>query len=207
MACTYCDTAYAREEKPAMGRAETNPGSGEFTEFTNPINAREVVSLCQESGAGVTAITGGEPLVQADFLALLVRELKTNGHRTYLETNGTLHKELSTVIDATDVIAMDIKLPSAGGEELWDAHKQFLEIAKATEVFVKAVVSADTPRDEISRCAEIIAGINPAIPLVIQPMSGEIFSGNSLIRLQEVAQVKLNDVRVIPQCHKALGLL
>ena len=207
LSCTYCDTAYARKDNPISARIETSPGRGIFTELTNPISVDSIITACRKSGAGVAAITGGEPLMQPHFLKPLMRELKASGLRTYLETNGTLHEELSPVIDVTDVVAMDIKLPSAGGEELWNAHKRFLAIARTTEVFVKAVVSTDTPDEEVRKCAELISSVDPAIVLVIQPMSGKKFTGNSLMKLQEAALDKLEDVRVIPQCHKVLGLL
>lgn len=207
LSCTYCDTAYARKDDPIVARMETSPGNEVFTEIANPISANGIIAVCQNSGARVAAITGGEPLVQIDFLKSLMRELKSSGLRTYLETNGTLHEELSAVVDLTDVIAMDIKLPSSSGEEHWDDHKRFLEVARATEVFVKAVVSTDTSVDEVRQCAELIASVDPAITLVIQPMSGERFTGISLIKMQKAALDMLEDVRVIPQCHKALGLL
>jgi organic radical activating enzyme len=74
-------------------------------------------------------------------------------------------------------------------------------------VFVKAVVSGDTTEAEIGRCAGMIADVDPSIPLVIQPVTSEqAVSPRLLMKLQEVALDRLDDVRVIPQCHKVMGL-
>ncbi len=172
------------------------------------MTVEQVTGYCREFERNVVTVTGGEPLVQADFVELLLEELKAAGLLTHLETNGTLFRELAGVVRLVDVVAMDMKLPSvAGGDECWDEHERFLEIASATEVFVKVVVSASTTEDEIRRCADLIAFADRYIPLVIQPVTGaESPSGELLLRLQDAASEKLADARVIPQCHRALGL-
>ena len=209
LSCDYCDTASSREPRPSVGRVEHQPGSGRFEEFANPIAVDDVVSLCGTLGASVVSLTGGEPLAQPDFLAALAPALKLSGFTVYLETNGTLHEELARVISFIDVVAMDIKLPGASGQlDLWEAHWAFLRVARETEVFVKVVVDNETSDKEIRRCSELIAGVSARTPLVIQPVSGERSpSGHALMRMQSLALETLRDVRVIPQCHKALELL
>jgi organic radical activating enzyme len=64
---------------------------------------------------GAVSLTGGEPLIYADFIKILAAGLKASGKTIYLETNGILHENLKEVIDLTDVIAMDFKLPSSTG--------------------------------------------------------------------------------------------
>ncbi|MCL5105023.1 MAG: 7-carboxy-7-deazaguanine synthase QueE [Armatimonadetes bacterium] len=208
LACGYCDTAYARAERPDRCHVEESPGSGRFAELSNPVGVEMVVTTCRRLGSEVVALTGGEPLAQPDFLAAVMRDLQKCGLNTYLETNGTLYKELLSVIQYASVIAMDIKLPSASGiDGIWDAHASFLEVASCTDVFVKTVVSVETTTEEICTCAELIADVDPLIPLVIQPVTGPIpVPGDLLMRLQASAYEMLEDVRVIPQCHKVLGL-
>ncbi len=214
LACDYCDTPWAREENPPDCTVEPVPGSGKTVCVPNPMAAEQVVSCCRQLGREVVSLTGGEPLAQVDFLAGIMESLEAEGLRTYLETNGTLYRQLSSVVRWADVIAMDIKLPSAAGDgDLWSEHSRFLEIASAAGVFVKVVVSAATTEAEIRRCADLIAPIDPRIPLVIQPVSrrsGSEAGGEApaalLMKLQDVASEKLADVRVVPQCHKVLGL-
>jgi len=208
LGCDYCDTPAAREPNPATCQIELAPGSGEIVLFENPMTAETVAGYCRELERNVVTITGGEPLVQGDFVEFLLEELKGSGLVTHLETNGTMFRELAGVIRLVDVVAMDMKVASAAGDgELWDEHSRFLEIASGTEVFVKVVVSAGTTEDEIRRCSDLIAYVDRHIPLVIQPVTGaDSPTGEHLLRLQDAASEKLADARVIPQCHKALGL-
>ena len=205
--CAYCDTPAAREPKPARCRVEKVAASGAFEHLSNSLAVDQIVSFCRDHGPRAVALTGGEPLLQADFLASLMRRLRQDGFRTYLETNGTLHEALPAVVGCADVVAMDVKLPSATGQsERWDAHARFLETSSGTEAFVKTVVTHDTPEAEIIRCADMIAEVDERVPLVIQPVSGPGVPGDLLMSLQQVASDRLADVRVIPQCHKLLGL-
>jgi 7-carboxy-7-deazaguanine synthase len=204
LACDYCDTPAAREQQPSICLVESTPP----TKIANPMSVEQVISCCRELGREVISITGGEPLLQVGFLSMLMAELKNAGFTNHLETNGTLYRELASVVRWTDVVAMDMKLPSTAGDGArWDDHSQFLEIASGTDVFVKVVASASTTEDEILRCCEIIAPVDRHIALVIQPVScGEAVPGELLMRLQDAASTVLADVRVIPQCHKMLGL-
>ncbi len=206
--CNYCDTTAARKPNPPTCAIELVAGSNSITHVDNPISAAQVANYCRELQRNVVTITGGEPLVQADFLEALLGELKAAGLLVHLETNGTMFRELGGVIGRVDVVAMDMKLSSAAGcGELWDEHSRFLEIASGAEVFVKVVVSADTSLDEIRRCGNIISFIDRHIPLVIQPVTGANSpTGELLLKLQDAASEILADARVIPQCHKALGL-
>ncbi|MHB9037938.1 MAG: 7-carboxy-7-deazaguanine synthase QueE [Armatimonadota bacterium] len=207
LSCDYCDTTWAQLDRPAIARAELHPGEEQFEELRNPIDVATALSICRRLASEVVALTGGEPLLQADFLTELMPRIRQAGFMTYLETNGTLSDELARVIDFTDITAMDIKMPSASGlGDLWDLHAQFLQIASQSKVFVKAVVAPDTPDDEMRHCARIIADADRTIPLVIQPMSKREFRASSLMRLQGIAAESLDDVRVIPQCHKLLEI-
>jgi len=83
------------------------------------------------------SLTGGEPLLQIDFLKELVEQLKKDGKIVYLETNGSLYQNLTRVIDNIDIIAMDFKLSSSTGmKDFWFEHREFLKVAKTREVFV-----------------------------------------------------------------------
>lgn len=76
------------------------------------------------------AITGGEPLCQAEFLLDFLPGLRQNGCRIYLETNGILYEELQDLMPYIDIVAMDFKLPSSTGlRAFWREHEEFLRIA------------------------------------------------------------------------------
>ena len=90
---------------------------------------------------------------------------------------------------------------------MWDDHERFLRIASDTQVFVKAVVNNETTVEEIERCCNVVAAVDRRIPLVIQPVTGAAIEGRKLMALQRRALERLEDVRVIPQVHKVLGIM
>ncbi len=60
---------------------------------------------------GVT-VTGGEPLLQAEFVADLFRALKNHGIHTCLDTNGFakhITSEIKRLLSYTDLVLLDIK--------------------------------------------------------------------------------------------------
>ncbi len=73
----------------------------------------------EESGGGVTA-SGGEPLVQADFVAELFKKLHDEGVHTCLDTTGFASAEaLGKVLPHTDLVLFDLKhMDSAKHQEV-----------------------------------------------------------------------------------------
>lgn len=196
MKCRYCDT----------------PGLDEG--IATPIEEiqRDVTHLAQQTSIRSVSLTGGEPLLHVAFLKRFMPWLKQQGLETYLETNGTFPSQLQEVLAWTDIIAMDIKPPSATHDRpYWKEHREFLEIGKAKDLFVKIVVTRDTQEDEIQCAIELIASMDPAIPLVLQPVTpyGDVTESVSLEQLlawSAQAARRLRDVRVIPQVHKLMGI-
>lgn len=63
----------------------------------------------ENSGGGIT-VSGGEALVQADFVAEFFRQCKNEGIHTALDTSGFAPwKSLKKVIDYTDLVLFDLK--------------------------------------------------------------------------------------------------
>jgi 7-carboxy-7-deazaguanine synthase len=162
------------------------------------------------------AITGGEPLMQAEFLGALLPLLRAHGPRVLLETNGTRADALRALRGRVDIVSMDFKLRSATGRATpVAAHTRFLReaVRQGAEVYVKAVVSSATTPPEVARAARLIARASRNVPLVLQPATATGKRGprppgpDAMLRLQEAALKALPDVRVIPQTHKMTGQL
>ncbi len=209
--CRYCDTPAARGPAPAVWRIEREPGARAFEERPNPASASELAdALAAWPARDAATFTGGEPLLQPDFLAAATELLRSQGRSIHLETNGVLVEELRRVIDIVDVVAMDIKLSSATGEpNRFEANRAFLETAAAREAFVKLVVAARTPETEAAAAARLVADVDPSIPVVIQPVSapGERPDERHLLALAGAAAAHVRFARVIPQVHKLAGWL
>ncbi|MGH7197691.1 MAG: 7-carboxy-7-deazaguanine synthase QueE [Candidatus Omnitrophota bacterium] len=200
MHCVYCDELEKMKEGSFSVRALEDL-TAEIDRFEGEGGPHHSVSL-----------TGGEPLFYTPFLRNFLPKLKERGIVTYLETNGTLPRELEQVIRWCDIIAMDLKPSSSTGDRNFDAeHEAFLKIAIQKEVFIKVVVTPETKGEEIVRCVEIVRNTNPRIPFIFQPLSDPVGINVQSLQLIEniffpLAKRFLSDVRVIPQMHKIWGV-
>ncbi len=200
MHCHYCDEIVKMEEAA-------------FDVLTLDEAAAAVDTLEKEKGAHHSiSLTGGEPLFYASFLKSFLPRLKEKGFTTYLETNGTLPRELEQVIKWCDIIAMDIKPPaSTKDRSFWKEHEAFLRIALQKDVFVKTVITPDVTLEEIEQCVALLKNTNPRIPFIFQPLTGPFGIDQKSLDLIEkkffnYAKDNLYDVRVIAQMHKIWGV-
>lgn len=229
--CSWCDTVYSKVLTPRFVIHEGDAGTPSSKRpIDNPVAVAragdEILEFCgRHHPVDAVSITGGEPLEQPAFVTALARRLHGAGHRVYLETNGVHGVELREILPFIDVIAMDIKLPSALGVEMWDAHRRFLGAIRDTDfepgrnpdksVFVKIVVDAASQDEELAVAVSMIAGVSPAIPLILQPESETLLSERTpreraarmmatIERAGSAARQSLDCVRVMPQLHKIL---
>jgi len=152
--------------------------------------------------------TGGEPLLQVDFLTELAKELKKKDKELHLETNGTLCEELEKIIAYLDVIAMDFKLPSStNSKAYWNEHGQFLRVARQRKVFAKAVIGKDTDIYDIHKALILIKRFDPALSLILQPQNPfERELEEKMCLFKQICRNANINARIIPQTHKALGI-
>ncbi len=203
--CSYCDTDYSSSPiAHIMGY-----GGDEYVE--NPIDSEKAVKIIEKYPANIfhsISITGGEPLLQVDFLeAFLVRIRERLSIPVFLETNGTMPENLKRVISLVDIISMDIKLPYfLNGKSFWDIHKDFMRVGMEKELYVKMVVSQETPLEEVERGGYVVSCVSPLIPLVVQPVWGEEISLEWLGKVIERVCKYVKHVRVIPQMHKFINV-
>ena len=223
--CSWCDTVYSKVQTPRF----VIHGEGEVPARwrPNPVSLDDVLAdvvQCARDHAPVStvSITGGEPLEQPEFVAALARSLRARSLRVYLETAGIHPQALGAVVEHVDVIAMDIKLPSATGVEHWNAHREFFNVLRRGDfdpatgrhsLFVKVIIDLKASVAEIERAAELVAAFSPRVPFVLQPESETLFSPSrqdrgTLLELIDAgaraASLRLETVRVIPQTHKVL---
>jgi 7-carboxy-7-deazaguanine synthase len=145
--CSYCDTTYAYEE----GRQAAVPA---------------LLEAAKAWPARLVLVTGGEPLLQEETLALL-SGLAEAGLEVCLETNG------SQPIDRVDARVhriLDLKCPGSGmaGENYWPN----LEVLTPQDE-IKFVVS---DRDDFLWAVEAIRTHELAgrLPLLISPVFGQV---------------------------------
>jgi 7-carboxy-7-deazaguanine synthase len=196
LACGYCDEPAAR----SGGGRRLNAGAA----------AAAVIGLARRTRARAVSLTGGEPLLHADFISRLLPELKAAGLEVHLETNGTLWRELGLVLGGVDAVAADIKLPSAcRGRALWGEHARFLKAAPE-KTFVKVVLTSRSTLGEVRRAARLAAGAGRGVPFFLQPATARRGARppkpEFVERAFEAASRELRRVKVLGQRHPVWGL-
>jgi organic radical activating enzyme len=155
------------------------------------------------------SLTGGEPLLNKDYLKRLLPRLRETGLKIYLETNSTLPANLREVIEFIDIVSADFKLPSSTLERAyWGEHREFIEIAKSRNCFVKIVVTNNTKPEDIERAVDIASSVDKKMLMVIQPVwpvkGIDRVKNRLLFDYLFMAEKKLENVRIMPQMHKVL---
>ncbi|MDD5448599.1 MAG: 7-carboxy-7-deazaguanine synthase QueE [Actinomycetota bacterium] len=214
LSCAYCDTPQARHLS-ATCRFETSPGTGNFEYIPNPLSLEDVENLVERlafPGLRMISITGGEPLLQVDFLESLLPRLQSKNYEFYLETNSTLPDCLPRLVKYLSFASCDIKLSSATGEEnRFEENLEFLLRCDVKHLFVKFVVTQSIDEDEFLEGLKLVKRVPREPVVVIQPVTGrrgEVeVRAEKLLNLQKKAIEFFDDVRVIPRIHHTLSVL
>lgn len=193
--CNYCDTEFSSDS--------------EFVEYSPCELAAEANKY---SNVHSVSLTGGEPLVSAEFLKEF---LPLVNKKVYLETNATLADKFLEIKQYVDIVAADIKLESATGiKDTYKFHDKFFEACHGVETFAKIVFNEKITDEEIEKCCELGKKYN--LELILQPeMHVDILdnSGSCLTNMTDTEFCvktldkfleKYENVRLIPQVHKFL---
>jgi organic radical activating enzyme len=209
--CRYCDTPDSLERAPAY-RSFRN---GTVLEEANPVGperlAASIDHVLRAAGrVDGTAITGGEPLLQAEFLNRFLTDSPWLPRPVLLETSGTLPERLLTIVSQIDIVSMDIKIPSNTAERpFWEEHQRFLHLASG-KAYVKVLFDDATNPDEVEIAARLVAQNSVETPFFLQPITGKAgrvaIEQPNIDRFFDRARRHLADVRVLPQTHKMLRI-
>lgn len=189
--CDYCDTEYQK------GEDYTVDG---LIEKLNEYDLKHIHSI---------SLTGGEPLIQYEFLKDFLPKFKKSvgcDVKIYLETNGTLYKPLEKVIDYVDIVSMDFKIDSSAKiGDIYKNHYEFLKVCEKAkkEVFAKLVFDDNIKSFEIDECIKLANQYG--ISLILQPKmfkNGVAVSHEKIVQIFDKFTEKYSDVRLIGQVHK-----
>ncbi len=196
--CSYCDTAESRNS--SAGRETT---LDELQKKIESILTPDFHSI---------SFTGGEPLLQADFIK---KFLEKNKFKSLLETNGSLPEEVKKIADLISHASVDIKLPEHFlGHNKNDLIEREIDslnilISRRVNVYCKVVMLPTTKVDTIGHVAKTIKEniSDPSrVVMVLQPASPlEYWVQHTpkLFKMSEKVGEHLN-VLTIPQVHKLL---
>ncbi len=185
--CGYCDTEF-----DANGAAE--------------YSLDEILKIIDNNlDCHSVSLTGGEPLLNVEFLKDFLPQCKLP---VYLETNGTLYKNLEDVIDDVTYVSADIKLPSCTGlDELWEEHDKFFAIANQKKLFAKVVFDSKITDSEITKMTQLCKKYD--IELILQPKMEGVNSAVDSIFMSKILDKCLSiypKTRLIPQVHKFINV-
>ena len=138
-----------------------------FNHLMNEISAD--MDFYSNSGGGVT-LSGGEPLLQADFCAELLKRCKMAGIHTAVDTSGYVQWDaFQKVLDHTDLFLYDLKhmdsemhVKNTGvpNQRILDNLKQLGLNNKPVEIRIPIIPDVNNNRENISRTAEFLCGIS-----------------------------------------------
>jgi pyruvate formate lyase activating enzyme len=105
-----------------------------------------------ESGGGVT-FSGGEPLLQAEFLAAMLKVCREHGLHTTIETSGyTSPANLELVMDHTELFLYDVKLINN------DLHQHHTGVSN--RIILQNLTALAARRKAVIVRVPVIAGVN-----------------------------------------------
>ena len=133
---------------------------------------------------GIT-VSGGEPLLQIDFLIELFRKAKEMGIHTTLDTSGNPYTEKEPfyskwleLMKYTDLILLDIMLPGADGFELMD----LIRPTKTPVIFLTALGSTE------HKVKGLRMGADDYLPKPFEPLELVLRIKNILKRAPQVRE-------------------
>lgn len=131
----------------------------------------------ERSGGGVT-FSGGDPLLQPEFLLEMLRLCKEEGIHTAIDTAGYGFGEYDEILKYTDLVLLDIKhVDDIGYKNLTGRSKkgfnEFLHAVQKsnTKIWIRHVVvpGMTDSKEHIARLEEIIKGIKNVVKVELLP--------------------------------------
>jgi organic radical activating enzyme len=217
LSCNYCDTNF---ENPGTCDYERVEGSGLFEKLPNPVNVERLESMLEPfKRIHSVSLTGGEPLLHADFIEKL-----NFSPPLYLESNMTLPEQAKKLSEKFAYVSGDFKLPEAilkTSHDMQEIHVEntiecfrLLGKNESRDCFCKIVVGKDTKFESVIQAAEAIAPYVSCLILQPETPAGTVIRTprftqayvQKILKLQK-SLLELVDTRIIPQTHRMWGCL
>lgn len=217
LTCRYCDTSAARSFTGA-GRLERDPGSDQWEPLPSPLTVEQVLEpvlgLAERFQPHSVSITGGEPLLQAEFLSELLPRLKQAGLATYLDTACCYPDSMALIAPWVDIVSADIKLPSTLIKPLPFADFAVTWRNIEHDRFVKIVLTSAVTPEELEAACRQLHDVDTKAQVILQPVTPPEApnqrlrppTGAALFALAAVCGRYFPGYRIIPQCHPLLGV-
>lgn len=194
LSCKFCDTDFSFENSTFV----YSPSELK-SELEKEFNLSTIHSI---------SLTGGEPLLHAEFLKEFI---PIHEACYYLETNATLPEKMFELLNYINIVSADIKLPSATGVDgTFEKHNEFFAVVRQNsniDLFAKMVFDENITEEEILASTNLAKKYD--FELILQPKTAEDNRIASVSFLDEVFTKCLKrhkKTRLIPQVHKFLDI-
>jgi pyruvate formate lyase activating enzyme len=158
--CAKCEDVCVYEALEVVGRELTTQ------QVMDEIEKDKV--FFDESGGGIT-FSGGEPLVQLDFLEGLIREIKKKNIHVALDTSGYISfEDLDKISDKVDLFLYDLKMMDEEKHEQYtgvsnklilENLKKLVERGKSVAVRIPLISGINDDDQSIQRFVEYLQSI------------------------------------------------
>jgi 7-carboxy-7-deazaguanine synthase len=204
--CSYCDTAYAFTE----GKRKTvTEARAEVNRLAQPFRSEHLI---RDSGARLPLVelTGGEPLLQKNSLALM-KQLCDDGFTVLLETSGA--HDIAAVDPRVRRI-MDLKCPSSGeaSRNRWE-NIQHLKTTDEIKFVMGTMEDYEWAKEKIrdhklaEMCPLLFSWVYPLAPEQQDKSLKPVPAGQTPMSRRELAEKIITDalpVRFQVQMHKVI---
>lgn len=204
LGCIWCDTGYALPLN--SGKAYTLD------------HVKDMISNELRPNTYKVNFTGGEPLLQHDAVADLAKFIKDKGLKTYLESSCFDSHRFEKVLPFIDICKIEFKMSDSNAVDS-DHHTRLLinekkcldtsiECSKTT--YIKVVVTASSSIGEFRKLLQDVfthIETRDLAGFIIQPSSAmDEPSLEKLLKFYDATYPIYQNVRIIPQLHKLMGV-
>jgi len=162
--CVFCGNCWETCQSEALSIVGREVTSEEIMKEV----AKDVV-FYEESGGGVT-FSGGEPLLQADFLSALTRECMIQGIHVAVDTCGCVPFEaFDRLLDRVDLFLYDIKFidderhrrySGASNQQILENLRRLAENGSNVTVRLPIIPSINDDNENVERTAGFLASLS-----------------------------------------------
>ncbi|GBR77447.1 7-carboxy-7-deazaguanine synthase [Candidatus Termititenax dinenymphae] len=195
--CGYCDTKRSwRKTKHCL--YQPVEFSRRQVRVPNDISAEDCADMIfWLAPQGLVSFTGGEPLLQAKYIAEVIKLLGTK--YTYLiETNGTLPQALKYLPEQKNIVySVDLK-----NQKFVSFYKA---IPKKSQKYIKIVLEKDLDITNILAMLKSLRVASATNPLFLQPIDNKL-DKKQLQKWMYILDKSGYKYRITPQIHKSLRL-
>jgi len=162
--------------------------------------------------------TGGEPLLQHKAVYEMAKHLRNKGLRTYLESSCFSVERFKEILPLIDICKIEFKLSDSEvvdhehyGELLENELKCLEEAVKSKKTtYIKVVVSKLSDEKEFEELTKMIferIGADDIKGFIIQPSYGSSEpTMDHLFKFYDTVYPHYEQVRIVPQLHKVMGI-